>query len=94
MFLPVSQPLDIIIIYVRSICRYQPSTGDLAVEMDAVGPPKLTLPEAICVVPEQLRPFTGFEGVEGRVAEYRDVSTRAVIAQQGLRCVSARQMIP
>ena len=61
--------------------------------MNAVRPPKLTLPEAICVVVEQSGPFPGFEGVEGRVAEYRDVSTGVVLAYQGLYRVSARQMM-
>ena len=46
--------------------------------MDAVGPPKLTLPEAIRVVLEQPGPFFCFVGVEGRMAEYCDVSTGSV----------------
>ena len=48
--------------------------------MDAVGSPELSLPEAIFVVLKQLGPFTGFDGVKERVAQYGDISTKAVPA--------------
>ena len=60
--------------------------------MDAVGPLEFSLPEAVFVFLEQLGSLVGLDGVEEWVAQYGDVSTGAVSANQGLPTVSERKI--
>ena len=60
--------------------------------MDTVGTPDLSLPKGVFLFIKQLGSLTGPKWVEGRVAEYSDVSAGAVTAHQVLPNVSERRI--
>ena len=64
----------------------------MTVEMDTVGPMKLSLPKAVFLFLKQFGSLDGLYWMEERVAEYGDVSAGAVTAHQVLPNVSERRI--